>query len=89
MPECKQYLKDGKKQEDNLTYEYWDCQFRYLTRPENHQAGTCKMGPASNPLAVVDPGLRVHGVQGLRVADASIMPQVSIIFFFIICVIIY
>ncbi|WP_367119051.1 GMC family oxidoreductase [Nostoc sp. JL23] len=38
----------------------------------HHQAGTCKMG--TDPMAVVDPELRVHGVKGLRVADASIMP---------------
>ena len=39
-----------------------------------HPTSTCKMG--SDPLAVVDAGLRVHGVEGLRVADASIMPTV-------------
>ena len=37
-----------------------------------HPVGTCKMGRDAN--AVVDDRLRVHGVQGLRVADASIMP---------------
>jgi choline dehydrogenase len=40
-----------------------------------HPAGTCKMGPDRDPQAVVDPQLRVHGLEGLRVADASIMPN--------------
>lgn len=42
---------------------------------EYHPSGTCKMGPAHDPMAVVDAELRVHGVQGLRVVDASIMPN--------------
>ncbi len=41
-----------------------------------HPVGTCMMGPDSDTMAVVDARLRVHGVKGLRVADASIMPQV-------------
>jgi choline dehydrogenase len=39
-----------------------------------HPMGTCKMGPATDPLAVVDDRLRVHGLDALRVIDASIMP---------------
>ena len=41
-----------------------------------HGAGTCKMGPDSDASAVVDPSLRVRGVDGVRVADGSIMPEV-------------
>jgi choline dehydrogenase len=41
-----------------------------------HPSGTCMMGPATNPTAVVDAELRVHGLSGLRVADASVMPTV-------------
>ena len=40
-----------------------------------HPVGTCKMG--SDPMAVVDERLRVHGVEGLRIADASIMPTIT------------
>jgi choline dehydrogenase-like flavoprotein len=39
-----------------------------------HPAGTCKMGPDADPMAVVDPTLKVRGIEGLRVIDTSIMP---------------
>jgi choline dehydrogenase-like flavoprotein len=42
---------------------------------EYHPVGTCKMGPLQDPLAVVDAELCVHGLQGLRVIDASVMPH--------------
>jgi choline dehydrogenase len=40
-----------------------------------HPVGTCRMGP--DPMAVVDDRLRVHGVSGLRVVDASVMPRIT------------
>ncbi len=42
-----------------------------------HPVGTAKMGPARDPRAVVDAQLRVHGVAGLRIADASVMPTIT------------
>lgn len=44
--------------------------------PVFHPAGTCAMGPAGDPGAVVDPSCRVQGVHGIRVIDASIMPSI-------------
>jgi choline dehydrogenase len=43
---------------------------------QHHSSGTCKMGPASDPMAVVDQHGRVRGLQGVRVVDASVMPNV-------------
>ena len=42
-----------------------------------HPVGTAKMGLASDPLAVVDERLRVRGLEGLRVIDASVMPTIT------------
>ena len=42
-----------------------------------HPCGTCKMGAKDDPMAVVDPDLKVIGVDGLRVADSSIFPQIT------------
>lgn len=54
---------------------YWKCAIRRSTGPENHQAGSCRMGPPGDPGAVVDPELRVHGISNLRIMDASVMPR--------------
>ena len=56
------------------TDEGLDAFIRERCEVTQHPVGTCKMG--HDPMAVVDPQLRVHGVAGLRVADASIMPTV-------------
>ena len=52
-----------------------DAYIRATAATAHHPLGTCKMGPASDPTAVVDPELRVRGVDGLRVVDASVMPD--------------
>lgn len=56
--------------------EALDAWARQVTETGYHASGTCKMGPASDAEAVVDPQLRVHGLEGLRVVDASIMPVI-------------
>lgn len=69
VPGCKKYVP--------FTDDYWDCVIRQYTMTIYHMSGTAKMGPSYDPTAVVDPYLRVYGVQGLRVIDASIMPQIT------------
>lgn len=56
--------------------EALDAWARQVTETGYHASGTCKMGPVGDPEAVVDPHLRVHGLDGLRVVDASIMPVI-------------
>jgi len=58
------------------SFAYWNCVIVQTTETLNHHSGTCKMGPSFDRSAVVDPELRVHGIQGLRVIDASIMPYI-------------
>lgn len=54
--------------------EHWSCLMKSRPHTIFHHVGTCKMGAANDSSAVVDPQLKVRGVRGLRVADASIMP---------------
>jgi choline dehydrogenase-like flavoprotein len=53
-----------------------DEDIRRRADTQYHPVGTCKMGPGSDPTAVVDARLRVRGVDALRVVDASIMPTI-------------
>ncbi|XP_059619918.1 glucose dehydrogenase [FAD, quinone]-like isoform X1 [Phlebotomus argentipes] len=56
--------------------EYWECYIRHMGTTIYHPVGTSKMGPKSDPDAVVSDELKVNGVKGLRVVDASIMPVI-------------
>ena len=63
------YPGDGvTSEQDHIDY------VREHGRTSYHLVGTCKMG--SGPLSVVDPELRVRGVNGLRVCDSSVMPSI-------------
>ena len=69
LPACKQF-EFGEK-------DYWKCVMMEYTETIYHPVGTCKMGPKSDPEAVVNEKLKVYGIDGLRVADASIMPKIT------------
>lgn len=69
LPNCKKYKF--------LSDAYLECHIKTISMTIYHPVGTAKMGPAWDPEAVVDPRLRVYGIKGLRVIDASIMPTIS------------
>ncbi|KAG8222613.1 hypothetical protein J437_LFUL002606 [Ladona fulva] len=60
-----------------FTDPYWECVVRHYTMTIYHQCCTAKMGPDGDPYAVLDPELRVRGITGLRVIDASVMPNIT------------
>lgn len=73
------FLKVNLKECDEFEMysdDYLKCYIRYMSNHAYHPTGTAKMGNDSDPTAVVDSQLRVRGVNGLRVVDASIMPNV-------------
>lgn len=54
----------------------WEAYVMATFDSYHHGVGTCRIGPADDPGAVVDPRLRVHGIENLRVADASVLPTI-------------
>ncbi|MCK1517523.1 GMC family oxidoreductase N-terminal domain-containing protein [Bradyrhizobium sp. 190] len=74
-PAIAKYVAFEKHPGDQVqSYDAWLDYARRAGRGACHPVGTCKMG--NGPMAVVDDRLRVHGIAGLRVIDASIMPTV-------------
>jgi choline dehydrogenase len=61
----------GPEVRDEAAIEAW---IRRSAETIYHPVGTCRMGPAGDPMAVVDETLKVAGLTGLRVVDASVMP---------------
>ena len=62
---------------DVVTDEQIDAFVRDNVESAYHPSCTCKMGADGDPMAVLDPELRVRGVQGLRVIDSSAMPAIT------------
>lgn len=71
-----EYGASGRSLEDDLTGTALDDWMLAECSDAQHASGTCRMGPAGDPRAVVDPDCRVIGCSGLRVIDASVMPEV-------------
>ena len=67
-------LKPGDRVRSNAEL---DAFVREAVESAYHPCGTCRMGAAADPAAVVDPECRVIGVENLRVADSSIVPQIT------------
>lgn len=65
----------GCRQFEFASDDYWRCAIKYLPSMMNHEVGTVKMGPRTDTYAVVDPQLKVYGIEALRIVDASIMPS--------------
>ncbi|XP_011315137.1 glucose dehydrogenase [FAD, quinone] [Fopius arisanus] len=68
---------NGCKGIEPQSMEYWECNMRHTSGTLYHPVGTARMGPPGDPAAVVDPKLKVQGVLGLRIVDASVMPKIT------------
>ncbi|XP_054290884.1 glucose dehydrogenase [FAD, quinone]-like [Macrosteles quadrilineatus] len=67
-PACSKYVVSSR--------DFRICSLKHFVTTCYHPTSTCKMGPADDPMSVVNPQLQVRGVRHLRVADASIMPDI-------------
>lgn len=68
LPDCNMF--------EYKSNDYWQCYARMMSSTLYHPVGTARMGPAADKNSVVDSHLKVKGVSGLRVADASVMPKI-------------
>lgn len=68
FPECDSLKFDSD--------DFWRCFIKYVSASLWHQSGTCKMGLENDPSSVVTSNLKVKGISGLRVIDASVIPQI-------------
>jgi choline dehydrogenase len=71
-----EYGMTGRSIEDDLTDSDLDAWLFDECSDAQHASGTCRMGAVDDPRSVVGPDCRVVGVSGLRVVDASVMPEV-------------
>lgn len=67
LPNCVHYYREGQD-------KYWECYVRHMTIVTPEMVSSNKMGPETDPEAVVDSEMRVRGIRNLRVADTSIIP---------------
>lgn len=79
---------DGCAKYDAKTDEHWQCLLKYMVSTTSSTAGSCRMGPDTDPDAVVDGELNVHGVSNLRVVGRSVLPMITSAYSHIPCIMI-
>ncbi|RYG90273.1 alanine-phosphoribitol ligase [Loktanella sp. IMCC34160] len=76
QPSLQKYIRQIRFPDDSVkTQKDYEDYARQYGRTSYHPTCTCKMGADSDPMAVVDPKLRVRGIDGLRICDSSTMPS--------------